>query len=206
MKSEIWKIFISLGVPGLALGIFYMLFKSFRWDFPKVHKNWVGPLVVLFMVLTFSVVFYTLSLWAPVNNSSGSKTSVINNTYNNYYGDFSADKNQTITSSFPCPNGEINRNGRVNKTEELLFIGIKKAKTSEAFSAEVNFTDPEGDAIDIYLCFGPPQLQLNVTKKKGHAKGGLSWEKPLKGYYPISMLVCEEWGLCNETVALILIE
>ena len=65
MNTEIWKIFVSLGVPGLALGIFFMLFKSFKWEFPKVQKKWVGPIIVLFMVLTFSLVFYALSLWAP---------------------------------------------------------------------------------------------------------------------------------------------
>ena len=36
-----WKLFVSLGVPGLALGIFYMLFRTFEWEFQIVPSNWV---------------------------------------------------------------------------------------------------------------------------------------------------------------------
>jgi hypothetical protein len=65
MELNLFKIFISLGVPGLALGVFYMLFKVFKWDFPKVPVKWVGPIVVIFMILVFSLTFYTVTLWAP---------------------------------------------------------------------------------------------------------------------------------------------
>jgi hypothetical protein len=56
---------VSLGVPGLALGIFYMLFRTFDWEFPIVPSNWVGPIIVLSMVLTSVIIFYTLTLWRP---------------------------------------------------------------------------------------------------------------------------------------------
>lgn len=65
MEFEIWKIFTSLGVPGLVLGVFYMLLKNFQWKFPVVPKAWVGPLILLFMLLVGSITFYTLTLWAP---------------------------------------------------------------------------------------------------------------------------------------------
>jgi len=70
MDVDIWKIFVSLGVPGLALGIFYMLFKTFKWEFPKVPVKWVAPIIILFMLLTFSIVFYALTLWAPQDTKS----------------------------------------------------------------------------------------------------------------------------------------
>ncbi len=65
METRILRLLVSLGVPGVALGIFYLLFRSFKWEFAQVPAVWVGPIVVLFMVLTTSVVFYALTRWAP---------------------------------------------------------------------------------------------------------------------------------------------
>lgn len=65
MESRILRVLVSLGVPGVALGIFYLLFRTFKWKFPEVPSAWVGPIIVLFMVLVASVTFYALSLWRP---------------------------------------------------------------------------------------------------------------------------------------------
>ena len=65
MESKLFKMFVSLGVPGLALGVFYMLFKKFDWNFTNVPPEWVGPIIILFMILTTGIIFYTLSLWKP---------------------------------------------------------------------------------------------------------------------------------------------
>lgn len=64
-SGEIWTIFTSLGVPGLALGILYMLFKRFQWTFPRVPRNYVGPIIILYMLLTSGVIFFALYLWKP---------------------------------------------------------------------------------------------------------------------------------------------
>ena len=61
----LWKVFVSLGVPGLALGVFYMLVRRFEWKFPAVPRKWVAPIIALFLVLTFGLVFTALVLWAP---------------------------------------------------------------------------------------------------------------------------------------------
>jgi hypothetical protein len=65
MEPRVLRVLVSLGVPGVALGIFYLLFRTFNWSFPQVPEAWVGPAVVLFMVLTFAIVFYALTLWRP---------------------------------------------------------------------------------------------------------------------------------------------
>ena len=62
---EFWKIAVSLGVPGLALGVFYMLFRSFHWDFPRVPQKWVAPIIILFILVTAGVILTALVLWAP---------------------------------------------------------------------------------------------------------------------------------------------
>jgi hypothetical protein len=69
---QLWKAFISLGVPGLALGVFFMLFRTFNWRFPNVPRRWVGPIVVVFMLLSCGLIGYSLSLWSP----KASETSV----------------------------------------------------------------------------------------------------------------------------------
>ncbi|MDP1549308.1 MAG: hypothetical protein Q8L97_03990 [Nitrosomonas sp.] len=76
-ELELWKIFTSLGIPGLALGIYYMLFKQFRWDFPRVPNQWVGPIIILFMLIAGSLTFHAMSLWAPRNSTTESQ---VNNT------------------------------------------------------------------------------------------------------------------------------
>lgn len=60
-ELDVWKLFASLGVPGLALGVYYMLFRQFKWEFPKVPRIWVGPIIVLFMVLTAAIVYTALT-------------------------------------------------------------------------------------------------------------------------------------------------
>jgi hypothetical protein len=72
---DFWRIVAALGVPGLALGVFFMLLKGFHWRFPSVPRNWVGPIIVLFLVLTSVVVLFALNRWAPgdsVSQKSGS--------------------------------------------------------------------------------------------------------------------------------------
>jgi hypothetical protein len=68
-EIELWKIAVSLGVPGLALGVFYMLFRSFHWRFPSVPQKWVAPIIVLFMLVTAGIVLTALILWAPSNDA-----------------------------------------------------------------------------------------------------------------------------------------
>ena len=75
MTSEIWKLFASLGVPGVALGVLYFLFRRFKWSFPRVPQAYVGPIVILFMLLVTGIVFYALKLWAPEIRNNGSNYS-----------------------------------------------------------------------------------------------------------------------------------
>lgn len=69
-EVEIWKVFTSLGVPGLALGILYLLFRSFEWKLPAIPRAWVGPVLVLFMIIVGGIVFYALTLWSPSQSSN----------------------------------------------------------------------------------------------------------------------------------------
>jgi|TARA_Y100001001_G_scaffold134190_1_gene134674 hypothetical protein len=65
-----------LGVPGVSLGVFYLLFKSFGFSFPQVPEGWVGPIVVLFMLIVGGITFYALRLWRPSVSPDGTGVSV----------------------------------------------------------------------------------------------------------------------------------
>lgn len=69
MEINILKLVISLGMPGLILGVFYMLFRMFNFKFPIVPKAWVGPIIVIFMLIVGLITFYALTLWAPQVNA-----------------------------------------------------------------------------------------------------------------------------------------
>lgn len=65
LKVELWKVFTSLGIPGFALGVFYMLFRQFKWKLPSVPLIWRGPILVIFMLLASGLTFFALDRWAP---------------------------------------------------------------------------------------------------------------------------------------------
>lgn len=75
------KIFVTFGIPGLVLGVFFLIFRSFHWDFPKVPKQWVGPIIVIYLLLATIIIWHTLRLWSPGNykNNSTSSSSIVDN-------------------------------------------------------------------------------------------------------------------------------
>ncbi len=58
----------------MAFGVFYSLFQKFDWTFPIVPENYVGPIIVLFMILVFSITLYALILWAPKSADKNTST------------------------------------------------------------------------------------------------------------------------------------
>ena len=65
MSSDVWKKLALLGVPGVALGVFYGIYRLVNPPFSPVPTSWVGPIVVLSLLLTFAITFAALRLWAP---------------------------------------------------------------------------------------------------------------------------------------------
>ncbi len=48
-----WKPFVKFGMPGLALGVFFFLYNKFDWNFPEVPSIWVGPIILVFLILVY---------------------------------------------------------------------------------------------------------------------------------------------------------
>lgn len=62
-----WDVFANLGIPGLALGVFYMLFRKYNWHFPTVPRSWTGPIIIMVIVAITGVVVLAMLLWAPAS-------------------------------------------------------------------------------------------------------------------------------------------
>lgn len=62
MELKVIQVVIGLGVPGLSLGIFYLLLKGLKWD---LNKKGPRTMAALFMLLITSVTWYALYLYAP---------------------------------------------------------------------------------------------------------------------------------------------
>jgi len=99
---DIWKPAVSLGVPGLALAIFYMLFKNFGFRFEPVARKWVAPIIILFMVVVAVVVLYALNRWAPLQDSGGASSLKLIDTVKLMAGDW-----QFLPREAKCSPGSI---------------------------------------------------------------------------------------------------
>lgn len=61
MENKLIKILIALGVPGVALGIFYLLLRGFEFKFTQIDANMTAYIIILFLLLVGTVTLYALS-------------------------------------------------------------------------------------------------------------------------------------------------
>jgi hypothetical protein len=65
MDQKIIKSLIVLGVPGVALGVFLLLMKSFSFNFSEIPPVLSGVIAILFLVLVGGVTVFALHRWSP---------------------------------------------------------------------------------------------------------------------------------------------
>ena len=63
-KIEFIELVIGLGVPGLALGLFYLLFKKLNITVPPSYQ---GPVAILFLVIVGGITFYALHNFSAIS-------------------------------------------------------------------------------------------------------------------------------------------
>jgi hypothetical protein len=76
MESKIIRSLVVLGVPGVALGIFFLLLRQFNFSFATIEPTLAAVIAILFLVIVGSVTFYAIHRWAPQNTLPD--TSVLN--------------------------------------------------------------------------------------------------------------------------------
>jgi hypothetical protein len=65
MERSVIKVLVGLGVPGVALGIFYLLLKSLSFEFSSIDPTWSAIIVILFLVVVAGVTLFALHRWSP---------------------------------------------------------------------------------------------------------------------------------------------
>lgn len=60
MESMFWRVVTRLGVPGLALGVLYMIILNL--ELTSSPPEWVGPLKLVTLFLVAAITFYALGL------------------------------------------------------------------------------------------------------------------------------------------------
>lgn len=65
MESKILRVMVALGVPGVALGVFYLIFKQFGFTFSTIDP-WPSALIaVLFLLIVRAITMFALHKWGP---------------------------------------------------------------------------------------------------------------------------------------------
>ena len=65
MVTKFIRSLVALGVPGVALGIFYLLLRTFNFQFSQISPLWTAAIAVLFLLIVGVITFYALHRWSP---------------------------------------------------------------------------------------------------------------------------------------------
>jgi hypothetical protein len=68
--SRILRWAIALGVPGLALYVFYLLLDRFGFKFATIGATWAGVIALVFILVAGGVILYALRAWKPSAQTS----------------------------------------------------------------------------------------------------------------------------------------
>jgi len=52
-------------VPGVALGVFYLLLRSFNFRFSEIEPTWAAIIAVIFLVIVGAITIFALHRFAP---------------------------------------------------------------------------------------------------------------------------------------------
>jgi hypothetical protein len=65
MEISIIETLVVLGVPGVALGVFYLLLRSFGFKFSTISSTWAAIIAIVFLLVAGGITFYGLQQWSP---------------------------------------------------------------------------------------------------------------------------------------------
>ena len=51
METKFIRVLVALGVPGVALGIFYLLLRGFGFQFETISPTWAAIIAIIFLVI-----------------------------------------------------------------------------------------------------------------------------------------------------------
>jgi hypothetical protein len=65
MEPKILKALIVLGVPGVALGVFFLLLRGFNFRFSEINATWAPIIAIIFVVGVVVTIIFALHRFAP---------------------------------------------------------------------------------------------------------------------------------------------
>ena len=77
MEPKLLKVLTVLGVPGVALGVFYLLLRMFDFRFSAIDPTWSAVTAIVFLLVVAAVTAFALHRWSPKTSTekvSHSKT------------------------------------------------------------------------------------------------------------------------------------
>ena len=75
METKLIKSLVGLGVPGVSLGVFYLLLRSLNFKFSTVGPVWTAVIVIIFLLVVGGVTLFALHRWSPENKTTGNTAS-----------------------------------------------------------------------------------------------------------------------------------
>ncbi len=79
MDTKFIKPLIALGIPGVSLGIFYLLYKNLDIQLSQIDSTWSAIIAILFLVLVSSTTIFSLKHFSPekkVTHKSNSEDAI----------------------------------------------------------------------------------------------------------------------------------
>ncbi|MCI5192620.1 MAG: hypothetical protein D3915_05770 [Candidatus Electrothrix sp. AU1_5] len=70
METSLLEVLVTLGIPGVALGIFYLLLRSFKVRFDIISSTWAAIIAIVFLLVVGGITFYGLQRFSPNNTNS----------------------------------------------------------------------------------------------------------------------------------------
>lgn len=70
MEEKLIRAAAILGVPGVALVVFYLLLNRFGFTFDPIHRTWAAVIATLFLLMVGGLTAYALHLYRPNRPSS----------------------------------------------------------------------------------------------------------------------------------------
>jgi hypothetical protein len=65
MDSKLLKGLVVLGVPGVAIGAFYLLLRTFAFKFSEIGATWAAIIAIVFLIVVGVIVAFALHRFAP---------------------------------------------------------------------------------------------------------------------------------------------
>ena len=65
MEIGVFEILVALGIPGVAFGVLFFLFRALGIQIGIIPRPWRGPLALVFLLIVGLLVFYALNYYRP---------------------------------------------------------------------------------------------------------------------------------------------